>query len=127
VDDAMAEAKLTKLELQIMEALWTGGASSIRQIQETFPERNRPAYTTVQTTEFKNGCGKFFAQDVFNGKRIFKRFVWTDMTTNSPHFEQSFSDDGGKTWEVNWITDPTRISDESDKAHRSEPHPRGPS
>jgi hypothetical protein len=83
--------------------------------------------TTVQTAEFKNGCGKFFAQDVFNGKRIFNRFVWTDMTTNSPQFEQSFSDDGGKTWEVNWITDPTRISDESDKAHRSEPHPRGPS
>jgi hypothetical protein len=39
------------------------------------------------------------------------------MTTNSPHFEQSFSDNGGKTWEVNFITDQTRVKDEPDKAH----------
>jgi BlaI family transcriptional regulator, penicillinase repressor len=45
--------KLTKLELQIMEALWSGGASSIREIQEVFPERDRPAYTTVQTTVYR--------------------------------------------------------------------------
>jgi BlaI family transcriptional regulator, penicillinase repressor len=42
--------KLTKLELQIMEALWSAGAISIREIQEAFPEKSRPAYTTVQTT-----------------------------------------------------------------------------
>jgi BlaI family penicillinase repressor len=45
--------KLTKLELHIMEALWNQGASSIREIQEAFPERNRPAYTTVQTTVYR--------------------------------------------------------------------------
>jgi len=45
--------KLTKLELQIMEALWSHGASSIREIQEAFPERGRPAYTTVQTTVYR--------------------------------------------------------------------------
>ncbi len=45
--------KLTKLEMQIMEALWTGGALSIREIQETFPEKKRPAYTTVQTTVYR--------------------------------------------------------------------------
>ena len=45
--------KLTKLELQIMEALWTGGACSIREIQETFPKKNRPAYTTIQTTVYR--------------------------------------------------------------------------
>ena len=45
--------KLTKLELQIMEALWTKGASSIREVQEAFPERNRPAYTTIQTTVYR--------------------------------------------------------------------------
>jgi hypothetical protein len=70
-----------------------------------------------QVGEFKSGQGKFFAQDTINGKTILIRFVWTNMTTNSPHFEQSFSDDGGKTWEVNWITDQTRIPDETDKAH----------
>jgi BlaI family transcriptional regulator, penicillinase repressor len=45
--------KLTKLELQIMEALWTAGASSIREIQEAFPEKDRPAYTTIQTTVYR--------------------------------------------------------------------------
>ncbi len=49
----MALPKLTKLELQIMEALWNLGASSIREIQEAFPERDRPAYTTVQTTVYR--------------------------------------------------------------------------
>jgi predicted transcriptional regulator len=49
----MTLPKLTRLELQIMEALWSRGASSIREIQETFPERNRPAYTTVQTTIYR--------------------------------------------------------------------------
>jgi BlaI family transcriptional regulator, penicillinase repressor len=49
----MALPKLTKLELQIMETLWSLGASSIREIQEAFPERDRPAYTTVQTTVYR--------------------------------------------------------------------------
>ncbi|PYQ94373.1 MAG: transcriptional regulator [Acidobacteria bacterium] len=49
----MALPKLTKLELQIMEALWGSGASSIREIQERFPERERPAYTTVQTMVYR--------------------------------------------------------------------------
>jgi predicted transcriptional regulator len=49
----MAEPKLTKLELQIMEALWTKGQASIRDIQETFPEKHMPAYTTVQTTVYR--------------------------------------------------------------------------
>ena len=70
-----------------------------------------------QIGEFKNGRGEFFAQDTLNGKAILVRFVWTNTTTNTPHFEQSFSDDGGKTWEVNWITDQTRVKDEADKAH----------
>jgi predicted transcriptional regulator len=45
--------KLTKLELQIMEALWTHGLCSIREIQQAFPEPGRPAYTTVQTTVYR--------------------------------------------------------------------------
>lgn len=46
----MAPPRLSKLELQIMEALWTGGILSVREIQEQFPARGRPAYTTIQTT-----------------------------------------------------------------------------
>jgi BlaI family penicillinase repressor len=45
--------KLTRLELQIMDALWTLGPISIREIQEAFPARNRPAYTTIQTTVYR--------------------------------------------------------------------------
>jgi BlaI family transcriptional regulator, penicillinase repressor len=49
----VAEAKLSKLEFQIMEALWTQGEASIREIQETFPAKRRPAYTTIQTTVYR--------------------------------------------------------------------------
>jgi BlaI family penicillinase repressor len=49
----MPNPKLTKLELQVMEALWQKGACSVREIQETFPEETRPAYTTVQTTVYR--------------------------------------------------------------------------
>src|SRR2546423_14853104 len=49
----MAQPKLTNLELQIMEALWSQGKASIREIQETFPEKGRPAYTTIQTTVYR--------------------------------------------------------------------------
>ena len=50
---AMPHPKLSKLELQIMEALWTHGASSVREVQERFPEKRRPAYTTVQTMIYR--------------------------------------------------------------------------
>jgi hypothetical protein len=59
--------------------------------------------------EFKNGRGEFYNQDTFNGRSIFVRFIISGITLNSCHFEQSFSDDGGKTWEVNWIATDTRI------------------
>jgi BlaI family transcriptional regulator, penicillinase repressor len=49
----MTLPKLTKLELQIMEALWIRGEASIREIQENFPEKKRPAYTTIQTTVYR--------------------------------------------------------------------------
>jgi BlaI family penicillinase repressor len=49
----MSEPKLSRLELHIMETLWTNGSASIREIQEAFPERGRPAYTTIQTTVYR--------------------------------------------------------------------------
>jgi hypothetical protein len=69
-----------------------------------------------QVGEFKNGIGEFYCQDTYNGRMILIRYVWSAITPNSAHFEQSFSTDGGKTWEVNWITDQTRTSAESAKA-----------
>ena len=49
----MFKPKLTKLELQVLEALWQKGACSVREIQETFPQPGRPAYTTVQTVVYR--------------------------------------------------------------------------
>jgi len=49
----MALTRLSRLELQIMEGLWTRGQASIREIQESFPEKKRPAYTTIQTMIYR--------------------------------------------------------------------------
>ena len=49
----MPSPRLTRLEMQIMDALWTKGALSVREIQESFPEKDRPAYTTVQTMVYR--------------------------------------------------------------------------
>jgi hypothetical protein len=61
--------------------------------------------------EFKNGHGEFYDQEPFNGRIILVRNVWSDMTANSCRFEQAFSDDGGKTWETNWIAVDTRVKE----------------
>src|SRR5436190_13847443 len=59
--------------------------------------------------EFKNGRGEFYDQETLNGRAILVRFVIHDITPDSCRFEQAFSDDGGQTWEVNWIATDTRI------------------
>ncbi len=58
---------------------------------------------------FTNGRGEFFNHETLNGRAILVRFAISDITSNSCRFEQSFSEDGGKTWEVNWIAVDTRI------------------
>jgi hypothetical protein len=58
--------------------------------------------------QFSNGRGEFYNQQVYEGKAIYARFIWADTNTNSPHFEQAFSIDGGKTWETNWIATQTK-------------------
>ena len=60
--------------------------------------------------EFKNGRGEFFHQELIHGRSILVRFVWSDITPDSHHVEQSFSDDGGKTWEPNFVATLTRES-----------------
>jgi hypothetical protein len=66
--------------------------------------------------EFLDGRGEFYDQEPYHGRMIFVRFIWSNITPNSADFEQSFSDDGGKTWEVNWITDQMRVSGATDLA-----------
>lgn len=80
---------------------------------------NANAGTMSQPTigDFRNGRGEFYDQEMLNGRAILVRFVISDITSTSCRFEQAFSDNGGKTWEVNWIAIDTRASDESGKAH----------
>jgi len=59
----------------------------------------------------EDGHGEFFDREELNGRPILVRFVWSDITPTTAHFEQSFSEDDGKTWEVNWISDQTRVDD----------------
>lgn len=65
---------------------------------------------------FTNGRGEFYAQETLNGRAIFVRFFISDITQESCRFEQAFSDDGGKTWEVNWIATDTRVKSRADTA-----------
>jgi hypothetical protein len=65
--------------------------------------------------EFKDGRGEFYGQDSLNGRAIIVRFIISDITPASCRFEQAFSDDGGKTWEVNWVAIDTRVKDDSEK------------
>jgi hypothetical protein len=70
----------------------------------------QPVIPTVGS--FKDGRGEFFDYEPINGRWIFVRYAWFDITPDSARFEQSFSADGGKTWEANWITYQTRIPSE---------------
>jgi len=67
--------------------------------------------------EFKNGRGEFYDQETLRGRAILVQFVITPINPNSIRFEQSFSDDGGKTWELNWVANDTRAKDEPDQTH----------
>ena len=69
--------------------------------------------TTPAIGEFRNGRGEFYNHETLGGKAILVRFVISDITPTSCRFEQAFSADEGKTWEVNWIATDTRIAEPS--------------
>jgi hypothetical protein len=75
-----------------------------------FSNNRTGTLSTPTVGEFKNGRGEFYDQETLNGRAILVRFIISAITPNSCQFEQSFSGDGGKTWELNWITTDTRIS-----------------
>lgn len=86
-----------------------------RQWSLNFANAKSGVMTTPTIGEFKNGRGEFYNQEMLNGRAILVRFVILDITRNSCRFEQAFSNDGGKTWEVNWIATDTRINYETKK------------
>ena len=95
----MALPRLTKLELQVMDALWTRGASSVREIQEAFPEKDRPAYTTVQTMVYrlegkkairrlkKIGNAHIFEVDDVVAEAV-DQHQWTDIDARRLHVQE---------------------------------------
>ena len=80
-----------------------------RQWSLNFANSASGTLTIPSVGSFKNGRGEFYAQETLNGRAIFVRFVIYDITPNSVRFEQAFSDDGGRTWEVNWSATDTRV------------------
>lgn len=82
-----------------------------RQWSLNFANVNAGVLVPPAIGEFKNGRGEFYNQDTLNGRSILVRFVILDITPTSCRFEQSFSDDGGKRWELNWIAVDTRVKE----------------
>jgi hypothetical protein len=66
--------------------------------------------------QFRDGQAEFLSEESLDGRPILVRFVISDITPTSCRFEQSFSDDGGRTWETNWIAEDTRIGTPPGKA-----------
>lgn len=80
-----------------------------RQWSLNWANQKKGSFDVPTVGEFKDGRGEFFDMEIYEGRQILVRYLWSNITPTSAHFEQSFSTDGGKTWEVNWITDQTRI------------------
>jgi hypothetical protein len=71
-------------------------------------ESRNPALDPPMIGKFENGLGLFYGDDVFEGRPIRLRFIWTPMTATECRWEQAFSDDGGREWETNWTMAFTR-------------------
>jgi hypothetical protein len=79
-----------------------------QQWSQNFASSSGGTLSVPTVGEFKDGRGEFFDQEPFNGRTILVRVVWSNISPNSHQFEQSFSDDGGKTWEPNFVATLTR-------------------
>jgi hypothetical protein len=79
-----------------------------RQWSLNFANQRGGSLGTPTIGEFKEGRGEFYDQETFDGRAILVRFIISDITPRSCHFEQAFSVDGGKSWELNWVATDTR-------------------
>lgn len=76
-----------------------------------FSNRRTGTLSPPTIGKFQDGRGEFFSEETLDGRPIRVRFVVSEITSTSCRFEQAFSDDGGKTWEVNWIATDTRVAE----------------
>jgi hypothetical protein len=79
-----------------------------RQWSLNFANRRSGRLATPSVGEFRDGRGEFYSHEELDGRMILVRFVVTPVTADSIRFEQAYSEDGGRTWEVNWIAVDTR-------------------
>lgn len=100
--------------------------SAVRPVEPKFLQPRWRHPEPPRHRGFTNGRGKFFAHETVNGRAILVRFVISDITPHSCRFEQAFSDDGGETWEVNWIANDSRVRTIARRGRRSSPRPRSP-
>jgi hypothetical protein len=107
----MAELDVTGPAGHIEGAAWRLYNPEARQWSLNFSNVRVGTLTAPTIGEFKDGRGEFYSGDTLNGRAILVRFVISAITSNSAHFEQSFSCDGGQTWETNWIADDTRLKE----------------
>jgi hypothetical protein len=79
------------------------------QWRQYFASSDEGVLETPSVGEFKNGRGEFYDQESYQGRAILVRGIWSNITPNAHRYEQAFSQDGGKTWETNFVADLTRI------------------
>lgn len=87
------------------------------QWSQNFANSNDGMFETPSIGEFKDGRGEFYSQETYRGKAALIRGVWSDITTNGHHFEQSYSFDGGRTWGPNFIATLTRANEAQTAAY----------
>jgi hypothetical protein len=108
-----------KAQLEEIEADGPGGhfegttlflyAPAARQWRQYFASSDEGTLETPSVGEFKNGRGEFYDQESYQGRAILVRGIWSNITPNAHRYEQAFSQDGGKTWETNFVADLTRL------------------
>jgi hypothetical protein len=106
-------AQLEEIEAEGPNGHWEGLTLFLynpqaHQWSQTFVDSKKGVLNPPAIGAFKDGRGELVAQDIVEGRSILIRAVWSDITADSHHFEESFSDDGGKTWAPAFIASLTR-------------------
>jgi hypothetical protein len=106
-------AQLEEIEVDGPNGHWEGLTLFLynpeaHQWSQSFINSKSGVLTSPLIGSFKNGRGELFSQDTFNGRSILVRGVWSDITPDSHHYEESYSEDGGKTWAPAFISNLTR-------------------
>ena len=111
-------AQLEEIETEGPTGHWEGLTLFLynpasHQWSQTFVNSKSGVFSGATIGSFKNGRGELYAQDTFNGRSILVRGVWSDITPDSHKYEESYSNDGGKTWEAVFTGNLTRATQQS--------------